>query len=94
MAKKMKAYLPRWIPRVILPVILLMWAFITYSAFATPSGRDELGLVGWAVVTIVLALVGVMLWLMSTGKLPAYIIEIEDTEEPSDQSRGRSRNEP
>jgi hypothetical protein len=82
MTRKMKAYLPRWIPRVILPVILLMWAFITYSAFATPSGRDELGVVGWAVATIVLALVGVMLWLMSTGRLPAYIIEIEDSEEP------------
>jgi hypothetical protein len=38
--------------------------------------------VGWAVATIVLALVGVMLWLMSTGRLPAYIIEIEDSEEP------------
>jgi uncharacterized membrane protein len=81
MTKKMKAYLPRWILRVILPMIVLMWAFITYSAFGTPSGRAEVGLIGWLVVTVVLALVGTMLWLMSSGRLPAYVIEIEDGEE-------------
>ena len=86
MTKKMKAYLPPWILRVMLPFIVLMWGFITYSAFGTPSGRDELGLVGWIVITLVLALVGTMLWLMSTGRLPAYIVEIEDTEE-GDRSR-------
>lgn len=81
MTRKMKAYLPRWILRVILPLILLMWAFITYSVFGTPAGREELGVVGWAVVTVVLALVGVMLWLMGSGRLPAYILEVDDTDE-------------
>ena len=94
MAKKMKAYLPRWILRVILPIIVLMWGFITYQAFGTPDGREELGLVGWAVVTVMLIGIGVMLWLMSSGRLPAYVIEVEDTEESAPQSPGRSRNEP
>lgn|GEM_PF-951933 len=77
MAKKMKIFLPRWVLWILMPVLALIWDIITYAAFVTPPGREELGIVGWLGVTLVLVLVGVMLWLMASGRLPAYVIEIE-----------------
>lgn len=83
MAKKMKAFLPRWVLWILLPMLTLIWGINTYAAFATPSGREELGMVGWLGVTLVLVLVGVMVWLMASGRLPAYVIEIEDSDDSS-----------
>ncbi len=37
MPRTMKAYLPRWILWIIIPMLVLIWGFITYSAFATVS---------------------------------------------------------
>lgn len=82
MTRKMKAYLPRWSLWVTVPMMTLLWAFMTYSAFVTESGREELGVVGWALMTIVFLLIGVMLWLMASGRLPAYVIEVDDADEP------------
>lgn len=82
MAKKLKVFLPRWVLWILLPVLTLIWSIITDAAFATPSGREELGIVGWLGVTLVLVLVGVMLWLMASGRLPAYVIEVvEDADD-------------
>ncbi len=83
MTKKMKAFLPRWVLWILLPMLALIWGIVTYAAFGTASGREELGMVGWLGVTLVLVLVAVMLWLMAAGRLPAYIIEIEDSDESS-----------
>jgi hypothetical protein len=77
-AKKMKAFLPRWVLWILVPVLALIWGMITYEAFVTPSGREGLGIVGWLGVTLVLVLVGVILWLMASGRLPAYVIEVDD----------------
>ncbi|MEX1187454.1 MAG: hypothetical protein WEA80_12760 [Gemmatimonadaceae bacterium] len=82
MAKRMKAYLPKWILWIIVPMLLVMWGFVTYSAFGTASGREELGVIGWLLMTLVFALVGTILGLMASGKLPAYIVELEDDDEP------------
>jgi hypothetical protein len=78
----MKAYLPRWILAVILPIMGLVWALVTYLTFGTDSPNEQLSVAGWAVMTVILLLVGVMLWLMSSGRLPAYIVEVEDDEPP------------
>ena len=83
MAKKMKVYLPRWVLWILLPLLTLIGGIITYAAFGTASGREELGIVGWLGGTLVLLLVGVMLWLMASGRLPAYIIEVEDSDDSS-----------
>lgn len=80
MPRRMKAYLPSWMLWVMLPMLLLIWAFITWSAFGTAQGREELGLIGWLVVSAILVLVGGMFWFMGTGRLPAYILEVEDDE--------------
>jgi len=82
MRKRMKAYLPKWMLWIMTPLLLLIWGFITYSAFATTSGRQELGTIGWLMLTGVFVLIGVMFWLMGSGKLPAYEIEFEDDDQP------------
>jgi hypothetical protein len=83
MKKRAKLFLPRWVLWVMLPVLVLVWGIVTYTAFATTSGRDELGAIGWLLVSLVLLAVGVMLWLMGSGRLPAYILEIEEVEDQS-----------
>lgn len=85
MGKRMKAYLPKWILWIMIPMLLVIWGFMTYSAFGTASGRDELGLVGWLLMTLVFALIAAMFWLMASRKLPAYILELEDDDEPPKQ---------
>lgn len=62
------------------PGTYVVWGLITYSAFYTEEGRSEVGLVGWLLVSAMIVLIGVMIWLMSSGKLPAYIIEAPDDE--------------
>lgn len=81
MPKRMKAFLPRWILWISLPMLAVMWGIITYVTFGTAEGRQDLGVLGWLGVTLFLLLLGVMLWLMGSGRLPAYIIEIEDTDD-------------
>ncbi|MBI2956667.1 MAG: hypothetical protein HYY26_05085 [Acidobacteria bacterium] len=78
MGKQRKVYLPRWIAWFIQLFVLPIWLWTTYAAFFTEKGRDELGIAGWLVVTLVMAAVSVMVFLMSYGKWPAYIIEEED----------------
>jgi hypothetical protein len=81
MPRRVKAYLPPWVRWIIFPMLLLMWGLITYRVFGTGPGREQLGLAGWAVVSLILLLVGIMMWLMSAGRLPAYIVEIDDSED-------------
>jgi uncharacterized membrane protein len=78
----MKVFLPRWTLWVMLPVLAIVWGVVTYLAFLSSEGREELGVAGWLVMTLVLVLVGVMVWLMASGRLPAYLIEVEDTDDP------------
>jgi hypothetical protein len=77
-----KAYLPKWQRWLILPMLGLAWLAATYAAFFTEEGRGELGIVGWLLITAVMALAGTLLWLMTSGRLPAYFIEIPDDPTP------------
>lgn len=85
MTKRMKAYLPRGTLWVLLLVLAAVWGVITYVAFGTPVGRNDFGLIGWIGMSVVILLVGIMIWLMSSGRLPAYILEIE--EDPEDSTK-------
>ena len=78
MGKRMKVYLPRWTRWMVLGLLVVMWGFVTYTAFFTAQGRRDMGWGMWGFVTAVLVAAGTMMWLMSSGKLPAYIIEEED----------------
>lgn len=83
MTQRVKVFLPRWILWTVLPILLLMWGLVTWAAFGTTEGQSELGLIGWLGVTGVLVLVGVMLWLMTSRRLPVYVIEIDDADDES-----------
>ena len=82
MPRKMKAYIPRWTIWFIGPLLGLVWGFITYMVFATEAGREDPGVLGWALITGVVVLVGGMMWMMASHRLPAYEIEIEDEDPP------------
>ncbi|HXV86275.1 MAG TPA: hypothetical protein VD793_06235 [Gemmatimonadales bacterium] len=76
MAKRMKVYLPRWVLAITIPILGVVWGVITYLAFGTTQG-EQLGVPGWLGLTVLLILVGIMMWLM-TGRLPAYLIEMDE----------------
>jgi hypothetical protein len=81
--KKMKAFLPQWILWVVVPALLVMWALVTFSTFGAASPRSRYEIFRWLGATAIFALVGLMLWLMATGRLPAYVIEIEGSDDRS-----------
>lgn len=84
-----KVYLPKWMTWFGLAMVLPMWGWMTYLAFFTPDDGDDLGLVGWLVVTVVLGVVAGVLYLMGQRKLPAYLIDLEEHVE--DESPGDRR---
>ncbi|HEX7122798.1 MAG TPA: hypothetical protein VF178_10550 [Gemmatimonadaceae bacterium] len=79
MPRTIKVYLPRWLRWLLLPVLLLVWGIVTYETFVGDAGESQMSVVAWLGVTALLLLVGVMLWLMTAGRLPAYVVEVEDT---------------
>jgi hypothetical protein len=43
--------------------------------FFNPENTEKMGLVGYVFMSILFLGLAVMMWLMTSGKLPAYIIE-------------------
>jgi hypothetical protein len=78
MGRKLKVYLPPYMRWVVAGFLAITWGVITYRTFLTPTGRQDPGILAWALVTVLLLGVGAMIWAMASGKLPAYIIEEED----------------
>lgn len=78
MGKIRKVYLPKWVVWFTLLIVFPIWAWITYLALYTEKGRAEMGLGGWLIMTIVMAAVAVMVFLMSYGKRAVYLIEEEE----------------
>ena len=81
MGTRSKVYLPKWMRWFISPLLLVGWALVTYQAFGTTAGRDELGVIGWLAITVILVLIGGVVWMMTSGRLPAYVIEHERDDE-------------
>lgn len=73
-----KIYLPPWYRWVMVPMMVGFWLFITYLEYFNPTNKGELGLVGYIFMTILFLGLSVMFWLMTNGRLPAYIIEEEE----------------
>lgn len=84
----MRAYLPEWTTKVVIPILGFVWGVVTYITFGTPKGREEPGLIGWAAMTVLVVVIGVMLWLMASRKLPAYVLEVEDEDENQQKRAG------
>jgi len=74
-----KVFLPLWLAWFSQLFIVPMWAFTTYQVLFTGKGRTDLGLAGWVVITFVMAAISAMLFLMGYRRLPAYIIEEEES---------------
>ncbi len=78
MKKVKKVYLPKWQRFFVVPLIFGIWIFITYMEFFNPGNAEKMGLVGYLIMSGVFAGAGVVVWLMTSGKLPSYIIKEEE----------------
>jgi len=78
MERVKKVYLPRWQRWLVVPLFGGLWIFFTYMEFFDPN-VEKLGIVGYAVMSILFLGMGVVMWLMASGKLPSYIIKEEET---------------
>lgn len=70
---KKNVYLPAWQKRFVLPLFAAIWFFVTYKQFF--SGAPEMGTAEYLLFTLVFVGAGPVIWLMASGKLPAYVIE-------------------
>ncbi|MBI2845195.1 MAG: hypothetical protein HYX86_01480 [Chloroflexi bacterium] len=78
MAKKTrKVFLPKWQRWAIIPLLSIIWLFLAYLEFFSAT-EEKVGTVGFILLTLLFLGMGIMFWLMSEGKLPAYIIEEEE----------------
>jgi len=75
MKVKKKIFLPKWQRWFLIPMFIGFWLFLTYMEFFNPNNSEELGLVGYIFMSGLFLGLSVMMWLMTSGKLPAYIIE-------------------
>ena len=70
-----KVFLPKWQRWFLMPLFGGIWGLITYLEFFGSDNEEKMGWVGyWLFSGIFLGLV-VMMWLMTSGRLPAYVIE-------------------
>lgn len=72
---KRKVFLPKWQRFYIVPLMLGIWLFVTYLEFFGVDESDKMGLIGYLFMSGIFIGVSVMMWLMTSGKLPAYVIE-------------------
>lgn len=80
---KRKVYLPKWQRWFIVPFFVGMWGFITYLEFFSPDNTEKMGVIGYIFMTGLFLGLSVMMWLMTTGKLPAYIMEDDEDDSKS-----------
>lgn len=81
MTRIRKVYLPKWASWLGVIFLVPTWLWVSYRVFATSRGTEDLGLVGWAIMTAVMLGATVMLLLMGQRKLPTYVIVEEEAED-------------
>jgi Na+-driven multidrug efflux pump len=64
-----------------IPFFIGMWLFLTYMEFFNPENSEKMGVMGYIFMTVLFLGLTVMMWLMTSGRLPAYIIEETKEEE-------------
>ena len=84
---KKNVYLPAWQKRFVPPLFAAIWLLVTYKQFF--SGAPEMGTAEYLLFTLVFVGAGSVIWLMASGKLPAYVIEdptpsVAQTAKPQD----------
>ena len=75
-----KVYLPKWQRWFLFPLFGGMWVLFTYLEFFSDV-EDKMGLVGYLFFSALFLGLGLMFYLMTSGKLPAYIIKDDEEEE-------------
>ena len=75
-----KVYLPKWQRWILFPIFGGMWLFFTWMEFFSDS-PEKIGLVGYLFFSAFFFGLGLMFYLMTSGKLPAYIIKDEGDKE-------------
>ena len=79
--RRMKAYMPPWIGWVLIPLFIAIWGVVTWMVWLSGEPRDSEDVAGWWMTTIVLLVVSGLILAMASGKLPAYVIEVEEDED-------------
>jgi len=64
------------------PFFVGMWGFLTYMEFYNPENPEKMGTIGYLFMSAQFIGLSVMMFLMTSGKLPAYTIE--ETKEKED----------
>lgn len=75
MKVKKEVFLPKWQRWFVVPLFVGMWLFITYMEFFNVDNSEKMGWVGYIFMSVLFLGLGIMMWLMTSGKLPAYIIK-------------------
>jgi hypothetical protein len=75
-----KIFLPKWQRYFIIPLLVGIWLFTGYMEFFSAEA-GEMGLTGFAFMTAILLGVSLMVWFMTSGRLPAYTMEEEIEED-------------
>ena len=86
--KTKKIFLPKWQRYVIVPFFILIWLFTGYMEFFSDEA-GEMGVAGFGLMTPVFLGVSIMMWFMTSGRLPAYTMEVEVDEENAEAGDGR-----
>jgi hypothetical protein len=86
MSTTKKIFLPKWQRWFILPFFVGIWLFFTYMEFFNQNNTEKMGLVGYIFMSILFWGLAVMMWLMTSGKLPAYIIKEKKEKEKETDS--------
>lgn len=78
MAKNKLVFLPKWISYVMIPMIVAIWGFVTYLEYFSPKNTGELGQLGYVLVSAIFLILTIMFYMMTSGRLPAYVIKDEE----------------
>ena len=76
--RRAKVFLPRWFRLVMTPFFILIWAVMTWGIWFSGEPREADEVWAWWLGTIALLFAAVLIWAVSSGKLPAYEIEFDD----------------
>ena len=82
MSKVKKVFLPKWIFWLTFIMMLIIILFFNIAYFTNAQTQSEMGTIGWLALNLVFIICILVVYLMSYGGLPAYLIKEEEDEKP------------
>ncbi|MFQ5742423.1 MAG: hypothetical protein ACE5HV_02410 [Acidobacteriota bacterium] len=86
MRKLLRVYLPRWTGWFVTVLLVPVWLLVTWAAFFSPDPDDRLPLPAYLLVCGIFGVILVVVWLLASRRVPAYLIEME-VDERSEEGR-------